>query len=456
MGLVLKVNDKPKNKGEWFLLSLQHIFASFSGIVTVPIIFGSALGFSTIQMSELIADMLIVSGIVTILQSRGIGIFGSRLPQIMGSNFTFIGPGLAIGAAASGGDPTAGYAAILGASMLGSFVQIFLGGFTSKLRKIFPPVVQGIVVSLIGLTILGVAVDWFAGGYGAKDYGSISNLTLGLIVMIVTIALNQYGKGILASGSIFFGIVLGYIIAFFMGKLNLGPISDAGAFYILKPFKYGMTFKIEYVVPFAIAYLVAMVEATGDTLACAKVSEVDMSDNTRLRGSILLGGLGSLLGSMLNATPTTTFSQNTGVVSITGVASRYVVMGSGALLILMGLIPKIGALVAIMPQPVLGGAAIVMFGTISAVGIGIFQDVKFTNANMLTIGIAISAGLAVTMRPDMLQHLPKFLSTILSSGITTGTLVGVVMNLILNANEVEEILEDEINEENVLINEVEA
>lgn len=439
MGLVLRVDEKPKSMGEWVLLSLQHIFASFSGIVTVPIIFASALGFDKIQTGEMIADILIVSGIVTIVQSRGLGILGSRLPQVMGSNFTFIGPGLSIGLAASavGGSPAAGYAAILGASMMGSLVQIFLGGFTGKLRKIFPPVVQGIVVSLIGLTILGVAVDWFAGGYGAPDYGSIPNIALGLLVMFITIFLNQYGKGILSSGSIFFGIAIGYIVAFFMGKLDLGIFGQTQGFYFPTPLKYGMTFKIEYIVPFAIAYLVAMVEATGDTLACAKVSEVDMTDNKRLSGSILLGGIGSFIGALFNATPTTTFSQNTGVVSITGVASRYVVIGSGALLILMGLIPKVGALVSIMPQPVLGGAAIVMFGTIAAVGIGIFRDIEASNANILIIGISLSAGLAVTMRPQVLQHLPSFLSTILSSGITTGTLVGVSMNLLFNGVEKE-------------------
>lgn len=438
MALVLRVDEKPKSIGEWLLLSFQHIFASFSGIVTVPIIFASALGFDKIQTGEMIADILIVSGIVTIFQSKGVGFLGSRLPQVMGSNFTFIGPGLSIGLAASaiaGGSPEAGYAAILGASMLGSLVQIFLGGFTGKIRRIFPPIVQGIVVSLIGLTILGVAVDWFAGGHGAEDYDSITNIVLGLTVMFITIGLNQYGKGILSSGSIFFGIVVGYLLAFFMGKLDLSILTQTQSIYFPTLLKYGMTFKIEYVFPFAIAYLVAMVEATGDTLACAKVSEVDMKDNKRLSGSILLGGVGSFVGALFNATPTTTFSQNTGVVSITGVASRYVVMGSGALLIVMGLIPKIGALVSVMPQPVLGGAAIVMFGTIAAVGIGVFQEVEFNNGNMLIVGISISAGLAVTLRPQLLQNLPTFISTILSSGITTGTLVGVTMNLLFNGVE---------------------
>ncbi|MGL4392650.1 MAG: nucleobase:cation symporter-2 family protein [Fusobacteriaceae bacterium] len=452
MALRLRVDEKPANPGVWVLLSLQHIFAAFSGIVTVPFLFGSILGFSPVEMGELIANMLVVSGVVTIIQAKGIGPFGSRLPQIMGSNFTFIGPGLAIGtaAAAAGGGPSAGYAAILGSSMVGSFVQIFLGSFTAKIRKFFPPVVQGVVVSLIGLTILGVAVDWFAGGVGSPDYASLSNISLGLIVMVITILLNHFGKGIISSGAIFFGIIIGYIIAAFMGKLDLSPISQAGAFYLPRPFKYGMTFKWEYIIPFAIAYLVALVEATGDTLAIAKVTETDMKDGKRLRGALLWGGIGSFLGSIFNGTPTTTFSQNTGVVSITGIASRFVVIGSGIILVIMGLIPKIGAIVAVMPNPVLGGAGIVMFGTIAAVGIGIFKDVKYTNSNILIIGVAISSGLAVTMKPDVLKALPEALRTILSSGITTGTIVAIVMNVILNYGvKHEDELEEMISTENI-------
>lgn len=432
--LVLHVDEKPKKITTWFLLSLQHIFAAFSGIITVPIIYASALGFSPLEMSEVIADMLIVSGVVTIIQCYGFGSFGSRLPQIMGSNFTFIGPGLSVGIAATaiGGTPQAGYAAILGASMLGSIVQISLGSFTDKLKKIFPPVVQGCVVSLIGMTIIGVAVDWLAGGHGAKDYGSLSNLFLGISVLVIIILLNHYGKGIVSSGSIFFGILIGYILAAFMGKLDLTPLSEAGSFYLPKPLKYGVEFNVGYTLPFAIAYLVALVEGTGDTLACAKVCQINMEEGSRrLKGSITWGGLGSLLGSIFNATPTTTFSQNTGIISLTGVASRWVVIGSGIILIIMGLFPKFSALVAIMPQPVLGGAGIVMFGMIASVGIGIFQEIEFNKANMLIIGMSISAGLAVTLRPQILSNFPTIISTIFSSGITTGTVVAVILSLVL-------------------------
>ena len=432
--LILSVDEKPKKKSVWLLLSFQHIFAAFSGIVAVPIVFAGALGFNSLETAEIISDMLIVSGVITIIQCYGVGIFGSRLPQIMGSNFAFIGPGLAIGAmagAASGGSPQAAYGAILGASMLGSVVQIILGSFIEQVKTFFPPIVQGCVVTLIGMTILGVAIDWLGGGYGSADYGSPSNLILGISVMVLIILLNQYGKGIVSSGAIFWGTAFGYILASSMGKLDLTPVTQAGYLYFPRPFKYGITFNLSYALPFAIAYLVALVESAGDTLACAKVANINMEeDKTRLKGSILLGGVGSLVGAIFNATPTTTFSQNTGIVSLTGVASRFVVIGSGVILILMGLFPKFSALVAVMPAPVLGGAGVVMFGMISAVGIGIFHEIEFDKSNMLIIGISLSCGLGVTLRPNLLEKLPTIYSTILSSGITTGTIVAVGMTLI--------------------------
>lgn len=445
MALKLRVDEKPKNFGEWLLLSLQHIFASFSGIVTVPLIFGGSLGFDKLATGEMIAGVLVVSGIVTVIQSYGVGMFGSRLPQMMGSNFTFIGPGCAIGAAvlASGGTSADGYAAILGASMAGSFVQIILGNFAAKVQKFFPPIIQGIVVTLIGLTILPVAVAWLGGGFGNPEFGALKYVSLGLIVMMITIFLNQFGKGIFSSGSILFGMIAGYLIAIPMGILDAGSvvqkISEANLINIPKPFKYGMpTFKLEYIVPFAIAYLVAMAEATGDTLACAKVAEVDMEapeNSGRLRGAIVWGGLGSFIGSLFNATPTTTFSQNTGVVSITGVASRWVVIGSGILLVIMGLMPKIGVLVAVMPDPVLGGAGLVMFGTIAAVGISIFKEIEFTNSNLLIIGLSLGMGLAVTFNPAILGGFPESLKTIFSSGITTGTVTAIILNLCFGSRE---------------------
>lgn len=429
--LVIKVNEKPK-KVAWFFYSLQHVFASFGGIVTVPILFASVLGFGTEETAMLIEDVLIFSGIITIIQAIGFRFLGSKLPQVMGANFTFIGPGIAVGLAASeaaGGDPAAGYAAILGASMVGALAQIILGNFTEKLLKIFPPVIQGCVVSLIGLTMLGVAADWLGGGYGIDNYGAPQNVVLGLIVIGVTILLNKFGKGMLSSGSIFWGMLIGYVLAYFMGMVTFETVTSASNFYLPKPLRYGITFNAAYAIPFALAYIVSLVESTGDTLACARASEVELEDK-RLKGSLLLGGIGSFIGALFNSTPTTTFSQNTGIVSLTGVASRFVVAGSGVMLVVLGLFPKFGSLVALIPNPVLGGAGIVMFGTIAAVGTEILKDVKYTKDNLLVIALSISAGLVVTLRPALFDQAPEIVKTIFSSGITTGTITAIFINQI--------------------------
>lgn len=431
--LSVSINEKPR-KSEWIFYSLQHVFASFGGIVAVPIIFATVLGFDTMSKASLIEDILIYSGIVTIIQSLGFKMLGSKLPQVMGSNFTFIGPGIVVGLAAmeaSGGDFKAGYAAILGSSMVAAVVQIILGNFMDKLNKIFPPLVQGCVVSLIGLTMLGVASDWFGGGFSENViYGAPINLLVGLFVIAIIIICTKYGKGMMSSGSIFWGMLAGYALATSLGMVSFGAVSESALVYFPKPLKYGLTFKISYIIPFLIAYVVSLVESTGDTLACARASEVDLAPE-RLKGSILLGGLGSCVGALFNSTPTTTFSQNTGIVSLTGVASRYVVAGTGVLLIVLGMFPKFGALVAIMPEAVLGGAGIVMFGTIAAVGVGILKEVEFTKETLMVIGLSLASGLAVTMRPQLLDHVPSLIKTIFSSGITTGTLVAIILNQIL-------------------------
>ena len=440
--LVLEVDEKPKNMATWALYSFQHVFAAFSGIVTVPFIFASVIGFNTLQTAEIIGDMLIMCGIVTIIQCRRLGMLGSGLPQIMGSGFTFVGPGIAVAmgsmgvAMAAGATKEAamgiGFGTLLASIMVASIAQVILGFFISFLQKAFPPLVLGVIVTLIGLSILPVAVDWFAGGFGAKDYGSLSNLTLGAIVMITIICFIRYGKGVFSSGAIFFGMVTGYLAAAIMGKLDTTAVGQSGFFHLPVPFKYGMHFQIEYIVPMLVVAIVAIVESTGDTLAVGQVAKVDMSDTKRLRGGLMWGGIGSFIGTMFNATPTVPFAQNIGIVSITKIASRWVVLGAGIIFIIMGIIPKFGALIAIMPQPVLGGAGIIMFGTIAMVGIGIFKTVRMDNTNTLIAGVSLCLGLAVTFRPDILKNFPTSVKMILESGIATGSICAVLMNSLLN------------------------
>lgn len=420
------IEDKPPI-GIAIPLAIQHIVAAFSGIVAVPLVVGGVLGLPFEQMTYLVNMALFMAGVTTVIQTVGIGPskfrVGSRLPCVMGTDFTFVGPSIAVGFA--GGLP-----AIFGATMIGAFVEIILSRFFGSLKKFFPPVVTGTVVTLIGLTILPVAVDWAAGGFGAPDYGSLTNIFIAVAVMTIIIVLNQWGRGFLSSGSILLGIIFGYIISVPFGLIDLSKISEAAIFSLPQPFKFGITFNAAAILAFIPAYLVTTVETVGDLMAVAEASNHEPTSE-EIQGGLLCDGVGSFLAGMFNAGPNTSFSQNVGIIPITGVASRYVVTIAGIILMIIGVFPKIGALVAIMPNPVLGGAGIMMFGMIAVGGINILKDVNMSRRNMMVVAISLSMGLAVVFRPGILEHFPAFAKQILESGITTGTMFALVLNLIL-------------------------
>ncbi|MDD4282066.1 MAG: nucleobase:cation symporter-2 family protein [Candidatus Methanofastidiosa archaeon] len=416
------VNDKPP-LGEAIPLAIQHVFAAFSGIVAVPLVVGGVLGLPLEDIAFLVSATLFVSGIATIIQTRGFGPVGARVPMIMGTDFTFVGPSISVGFAS-------GLPGIFGATIAGSFIEMFLSRFVRPLRKLFPPAVTGTVVTLIGLTILPVAVDWAAGGFGAADYGSTQNLSLAMFVLVVIMVLNQWGKGIVSSGSILIGIILGYIVAYPLGLLDFGQISGASWIAVPNPLKFGVTFKASAILAFVAAYLVTTVETIGDLMAVGEAAEQEVTSEHLERG-LLADGVGSFIAGFFNAGPNTSFSQNVGIIPVTGVASRFVVLIAGIIIAIAGLFPKVGALVAIMPNPVLGGAGIIMFGMIAAAGIKIYQGVDFNRRNMLVIAVSLGLGMAVVVRPDILSQLPEDVRTVFASGITTGTFAALILNLVL-------------------------
>lgn len=421
-----KIDDKPP-LAIAIPLAIQHIVAAFSGIVAVPLVVGGVLGLPFEQMTYLVNMALFMAGVTTVMQTVGFGPksfrVGSRLPCVMGTDFTFVGPAIAVGFA--GGLP-----AIFGATMVGALVEVILSRFFGSLKKFFPPVVTGTVVTLIGLTILPVAVDWAAGGYGAPDYGSLTNIFIALSVMTIIVVLNQWGKGFVSSGSILLGIMFGYIISVPFGLVDFSRISDAAFISFPQPFKYGITFNITAILAFIPAYLVTTVETVGDLMAVAEASDHEPTSE-ELSAGLLCDGVGSIVAGAFNAMPNTSFSQNVGIIPITGVASRFVVMIAGFVLMIIGVFPKVGALVSIMPNPVLGGAGIIMFGMIAVGGINILKDVNMSRRNMMVVAISLSVGLAVVVRPAILEHLPAFVKTVFESGITTGTLFALVLNLVL-------------------------
>ncbi len=420
--LMYGINDKPKLTMQ-ILLGLQHIFAAFGGIIVVPLVIGGALGFDAATSTALMSATILAAGIATFIQSRGIGPIGSKTACIMGTDFTFATPAIAVGS-------VAGLPGIIGATILGALVEVILSFFIKPIMKFFPPLVTGTVICLIGLTLLPVSIDWAAGGSSASDYGSMINIAIAAFVMIFTILLNHYGKGIISSASILIGMIVGYIICIPLGMIDFSTVKEASWISFPKIFQYGVDFNFKYVVPFIPAYLVTTIETVGCLKAISQVSGIK-DDPKRIGKGVLSDGVGSAIAGCLGTFPNTSFSQNVGIIPLTKVASRYVAIMAGILLVILGLLPKFAALINIMPQPVLGGVGIVMFGTVAAAGIQTLTSVKLTNKNLLVIATSIGLGLGVTFRPEILSSLPEWMTMIFSSGISTGTIVALVLNIIL-------------------------
>ncbi|MDG6894501.1 nucleobase:cation symporter-2 family protein [Volucribacter amazonae] len=422
--LLYSVEDKPPF-GLSLLLAAQHLLAALGGIIAVPLVIGNVLKLPVEDTIVLVNAALLISGVVTIVQCKGIGPIGIRLPSVMGTSFTFVAAALAIGFSEYG------VAGIMGASLAGSVVMIIGSFFMPYIRKLFPPVVTGTVVMMIGLSLIPVAVDWFAGGQrGDSHYATPENLMMATFVLVIVVALVQWGKGIFSAAAIVIGMMTGYIVALALGWVDFTGVKEAQVFAVPQPLHFGLAFPISGIIGMSIAYLVTIVESSGNFLALGNATQTEITGK-HLRGGVLCDGLGSALAALMSTTPFSSFSQNIGVISLTGVASRYVVALTGALLVLAGLFPVFGALIVSIPLPVLGGAGLMMFAMIIAAGIQMLDNVERSRRNGLIIAISIGCGLAVTTRPELLDKLPSFFKEVFGSGITVGSLLALVLNLVL-------------------------
>lgn len=424
--LMYGVDDKPQILMQ-ILLGFQHIFAAFGGIIVVPIVISAALGFDAKTSTALISSAILAAGVATFIQSKGVGPIGARAACIMGTDFTFVAPAIAVGA-------KFGLSGIFGATILGAIIVIILSFFVKPLMKLFPPIVTGTVVCLIGLTLLPVSIDWAAGGVGAANYGSLRNVAIALFIMTVTLLLNHYGKGLVSSASILIGMVVGYIVCIPLKMIDFSSVGQATWLSLPKIWGYGVNLNLKVLLPFIPAYFVTIIGTVGCLKAISEVSEIK-SDEKFIGAGVLSDGVGSLLAGVFGALPNTSFSQNIGLIPLTKVASRYVTMMAGILLVILGLFPKFAALINIMPQPVLGGVGIVMFGTVAAAGIQTLSRVKLNNRNILIIATSMGLGLGVTFRPEFISQLPEALKMIFSSGISTGTIVALILNVLLKEKE---------------------
>ena len=428
------MEDRPPNLITTTLLSLQHLLAALGGIIAVPLVFGGALKLPADQIVALVNAALLGSGIVTIIQCRGVGPVGIRLPCVMGTSFAFVGAGISVGL-------EHGVPGILGSSLVGSLVMIIGSFFMPVIRRFFPHTVTSVVVIMIGLSLTPVAVDWAAGGVGSGNYGAVGNLAIAGFVLALVIAFVQWGKGIISASAVVLGIVCGYLLCLALGLIDFTQVREAPVFAIPQPLHFGMSFPVSGIVAMSIAFLVTIVETTGTFMALGAATQTPIRGK-RLASGMLCDGVGSAFAAVMSSPPVSTFAQNVGVVSLTGVASRHVVMLTGVMLLAAGLFPVLGALVVTIPLPVLGGAGLMMFATIIAAGIRMLGGSADSRRSNLIIAVSLGCGLAVTVRPDLLAKMPAFVREVFGSGITVGALVAVGLNLLLPGREVEAPEED--------------
>ncbi len=421
MKLLYQVDDRPPLL-TMFLLAAQHLLAALGGIIAVPLVIGAVLKLPADQVVALVNAALMGSGVVTIIQCKGVGPLGIRLPCVMGTSFAFVGAAISIGF-------EHGVAGILGCSLAASLVMIVGSFFMPQIRKLFPHTVTSVAVTMIGLSLVPVAVDWAAGGQG-PGYGTPVNLGVALFVLVTVIGLVQFGKGIISAAAVVIGMAIGYAGCVALGLVDFAPVHKAAIFALPQPLFFGMSFPPSGLFAMSLAYVVTMVETTGTFMALGAATQTTVGGSKLSRG-VLCDGVGSAFVSMLGSPPVSTFAQNVGVISLTGVASRHVVALTGVLLVMAGLFPVLGALVVTIPQPVLGGAGLMMFAMIIAAGMQMLSQVEHNKRNGLIIAVSIGCGLAVSMRPDLLSKLHPVVHHIFGSGIGTGAIVAVLLNLLL-------------------------
>jgi NCS2 family nucleobase:cation symporter-2 len=413
-------------------LGIQHVLVMYAGAVAVPLIIGRALKLPPEQVALLINADLFACGIATLVQSYGAGpYFGIRLPVMMGVTFAAVGPMVAMA-----NDPSLGLLGIFGSVIVAGIFTIIVAPFISNLLPLFPPVVTGTIILMIGISLMRVGVNWAAGAAAPNlpGYGDLFNLGMAAFVMAVILLITKFVRGFLGNIAVLVGIVIGCIVAFAFGKMHFAKVASAPWIGLIYPFQFGVP-KFDFVaaLTMSIVMIVVMIESAGMFLALGEITEREVSKEDMARG-LRTDGLGTLIGGVFNTFPYTSFSQNVGLVGVTGVRSRYVCVAGGLILLAMGLVPKLGALVEAVPLFVLGGAGIVMFGMVAATGIRILSgvDYKTNRHNLYIVAISIGFGMIPLVAPDFFKNMPKALGPILHSGILLAAFVAVALNLYFN------------------------
>ncbi|NVK35561.1 MAG: purine permease [Rhodobacteraceae bacterium] len=418
-------------------LGIQHILAMFVSNVTPAIIIAGAAGFGFGSNSPDFPSMLymiqmsmLFAGIATLFQTIGLGPVGARLPIVQGTSFAFI-PVMIPLVAGKGVDAIP---LLMGGVLAGGIFHACLAPFISKIRFALPPLVTGLVVTMIGLALIKVGIQYAAGGVpaiGKPEYGSLQNWFVALSVVVITFGVKFFTKGMLSASAILIGILAGYVIAFAFGMVSFGNVANAAYFAPPVPLKFGLDFSVAAVVGFCLMGIISAIETVGDVSGITKGGAGREATDKEITGATFADGFGTALAGLFGALPNTSFSQNVGLIAMTGVMSRHVVTIGALFLIAAGLVPKVGAIISTVPIEVLGGGVIVMFGMVVAAGVSILADVHWNRRNMMIFAISLSIGLGLQLEPGALQHLPATAKILLSSGLLPSAFIAVFLNLIL-------------------------
>ncbi|MBC5996886.1 purine permease [Romboutsia ilealis] len=421
-------------------LGIQHVLAMFLGNISPLIIISGMLQMPIETKTMLIQNSMFIAGIATLIQLYPVFKVGAGLPIVMGTSSGFIGTAKAIGA-------QYGYGSILGAALVGSIIEMFLGFFIKPLKKLFPPIVTSLVVVSIGLSLLPVGIKYFGGGAGASDFGSWQHLLLGTTVIISILILKQF-KGFLGESSILIGIIIGYILSITLGMVDFTQVKEAAWISLPKPFAVGLEFNIEAIIAMTIMFIATTVETIGDISAIANGGLDREATDSELSGGVVADGVASFIGSIFGILPNTSFSQNVGLVAVTKVVNKFVIMTGAIFLILCGFCPKLSAVFSVMPQSVLGGAAVIMFAMIFVSGLQSLARERIDGRNGLIIALAIGIGVGIGNVPEVLDQMPTWVSNIFAqNGIIMTFVIATILNLIL-PKDIEEV---KVSEKNIKV-----
>ena len=417
--------------GQAIPLGLQHVLAMFASNVTPSIIVAGAAGlaFGGPEQIYLIQMAMLFAGIATLFQTVGMGPIGARLPIMQGTSFAFVGVLAGIAA-------TLGMGVALTACIIGGVIHFALGAVIHKLRFLFPPLVIGLVILAIGLYLIPVAIKYAAGGaadfqMAAESFGSLKHWSVALTVIIVSLLLKFFTKGPISNAAILVGLLAGYALAYVLGMVNFGSVAKASWITSITPLPYGFEFNLGAVIAVTLVSIVSAIETVGDASATAKAGAKREATDAEIAGATYADGLGTAVAGVFGGLPNTSFSQNVGIVGMTGIMSRHVVTIAGLIMIVCGLIPKVGAVIASMPLPVLGGGVIVMFGMVAAAGLNMLADVQMTRRNMIIIAVSLAFGLGLNLVPTAVQYLPGVIKVLATSAVAPTALMAIVLNLIL-------------------------